>query len=96
MTPEFLRQLEFPWLVVPAMLLGLLLIPALLRFYYGNSYKEVMNELGFGSKLEAQIEILRIALYGQFNFRAVVFLATYVVLSGAIYLMLARVARALA
>lgn len=50
----------------------------------------------FGSRLQAQIEILPIALYGRFDLRALVFVGTHLIVSGAIYLMLAKIARAFA
>ena len=94
---SFWQQLEYPSLAAISLVLGLACLPTLARFAIGEDFKRSRENLGFGNVFYTQLTLLRLLL-GQnwLSFRPVVFFGGYLVASGAIYLLLARLARLLA
>ena len=97
MLREFLTTLEFPWLAGLSFVVALFALPSLIRFFYGDTYQETTRELGVGDPLQRQIAILGFLLYGRWwwSFRAVAFVAAFLLAAGIMYMVLAAVARAL-
>ena len=97
MLQEFWEQLEYPPLAVISLVLGLACLPSLARFAIGEDFKRARENLGFGSSFYTQLTLLRLVLSGNWlSLRAVVFFGGYLIASGAIYLLLARIARLVA
>jgi hypothetical protein len=90
------QQLEYPPLAAISLVLGLACLPALARFAIGEDFKRARANLGFGNVFYTQLTLFRLLL-GQnwLSLRPVVFFGGYLIASGAIYLLLARLARLL-
>jgi hypothetical protein len=98
MLGDFLATLEFPWLAGLSVVAALFALPTLVRFFYGNTYQDATRELGVGDPIQRQIAVLGFLLYGRWwlwSFRAIAFVAVFLLIAGFTYLVLAGVARAI-
>ncbi|MCU0759644.1 MAG: hypothetical protein MUF07_10700 [Steroidobacteraceae bacterium] len=94
MVREFWLQLEYPSLAIIALVLGLASLPSLARFAIGEDFKRARENLGFANSFYTQLTLLRLVLHGNWmSLRPVVFFGGYLIASGAIYSVLARIAR---
>ena len=96
MLRAFLTGLEFPWLAGLSVVIALFALPSLVRFFYGATRQEVARELGVGDPLQTRVSVLSLLLYGRWwQMRAIAFVAAFLVCAGAVYLVLAGLARAI-